>query len=277
MSIHGIAIRGTTALCWLLPMALALNSEIDGWIPSAFANSSLAWLSLHNTSSAAAEVPSGRAFQDSRADTSFDYGDYKAVPIFDTDSSPPGSFQTIIRTPPGPTSFASSGPQPSGLTGASVLQSFSHQQYPPSSGYHYPVPQYKPPSSQYLPPAPPQLHESPPEEYYPHIQPLVNGTSGQLQLNSASRLFVQPGKCSNSIEVGRTRDVEVRTALKYGSNAQKGICVLMLYTPSQFNKLAISLQAVQGTTNFIPTGTWLETNVKVYALLFGDILPIFTK
>lgn len=294
---------------------LSAQSQMDEWIPNAaaFDNSSIVWslplLSRQNVSGVPATVKSkmqfGRTFHDSRLDNGaafdFDNDNYKtAVLPFDPNGSPaipaPGSvhFHTFLKPPPVGSASASSSSSglPFGVTTTNVLHSYQQNLHSDSSGesdYHYPAPQYLPslPSSQYLP-APPvhnievaSEHHGPEHYYYyqqQHRHPSTqNSTSHQLELNSPNRLFVQPGKCSNSVEVGRVRDVQVRTALRSGTDAQKGVCVLMLYTPNQLNKLAISLQAVHGTTNFIPTGTWLETNVKVYALQAGDIQPIFTK
>ncbi|KAK7574510.1 hypothetical protein V9T40_011701 [Parthenolecanium corni] len=294
----------------------SVQSDLDGWIPNAaaFDNSSIAWPPLQrNASSHVTTVKSkaqfGRAFHDNRIDTSatfdFDGDHYKASALpFDANGGSPATpapesvhFHTLLKPAPfGHALTSGSGAaSPFGVTASSVLHSYQqHLQSAGSAdgGYHYPAPQYlpPPPSSQYLP-APPvhsieiaSEHREPEHYYYIHqqqqqqVHPSVeNGTGSHLETNTENRLFVQPGKCSNSIQVGRTRDVEVRTALKSGPIAQKGVCVLMLYAPNQLNKLAISLQAVPGTTNAIPTGTWLETNIKVYSLQAGDIQPIYTK
>lgn len=255
----------------------------------------------------------GRAFHDGPLDDGasfdFDSDNYKAVALPLNPNSPPaipapGSvhFHTLQKPASIGSGSASSSSSslPFGLTTTNILHSYQQSGYSDingENGYHYPAPQYLPPlpPAQYLPPPPAQYLPPPlshnieivsehhgPEHYYhyqqQHKHPFTeNNTSHQLEFNSANRLFIQPGKCSNSVEVGRVRDVQVRTALRSGTDATKGICVLMLYTPNQLNKLAISLQAVRGTTNIIPTGTWLETNVKVYALQAGDIQPIFTK
>lgn len=287
------------------------ESEMDDWIPNsaAFDNYTQTWPPLQysppqrNTSSLVATMPKaqfGRAFHDGRLDVgqTLDLGaeDYKAVAVsFDSTGAPatlpPVHFHSLLKPAPIQTASTSASNLPFGLATSKGLHSYQQHSYTSSgrdSGYHYPVPQYQPPlpSSQYLPVPPVHSIEIPseyqdPEHYYyfeqqhQHTSTAENGTKNQLEINTENRLFLQPGKCSNSIQVGRTRDVEVRTALKAGT--QKGVCVLMLYTPNQLNKLAISLQAVQGTTNVIPTGTWLETNVKVYAIQAGDIQPIYTK
>lgn len=145
---------------------------------------------------------------------------------------------------------------------------------PNDGGYQYP----ENPSAQYLPPLsihPPQSSQS--IETFESFQPVDLLSNNSLEINSPSTMFIQAGKCSNSVEVGRTRDVEIRTTIKYGSETSKGVCVLMLYASSEINKLAISLQAVQGTTNVLPKGTWLETNVKMYAVSAGGMQPIFFK
>lgn len=52
---------------------------------------------------------------------------------------------------------------------------------------------------------------------------------------------------------------------------QTGVCVLMLYSSSEFNNLAVSLQYSSTNASIIATGTWLQTNVKMFSVQAGDI------
>ncbi|XP_065214160.1 uncharacterized protein pyd3 isoform X2 [Planococcus citri] len=164
---------------------------------------------------------------------------------------------------------AAPAPLPQTPSAPVVSSLISHPQVqPPSASYSTNIYQqpYQTPSQNlenfdYLPPAP-----------YPSPSPFTNnGTS--VELNTRHLLYLQPGKCSNSIEVGRLRDLEIRSAVKTNvPDSQKAICVLMLYSANENNKLAISMQSVVETASAeLSTESWLERNVKVYSLQGGTI------
>ncbi len=284
-------------VCCVLSVRCEGTEKEPGWSPSSivFANSSVAWypprkdepnFRTKSLSPRAFTLDTGENNNNNNnhldgIDRAFEFNgisdreDFKAVPISglsDTQTNPSsssGHFHTVIK-PAASQVFA---PQ----------SSYSAPQQQPQTSYgapqqqqsYYPSSYYGAPSNSYLPPSTSQtLHIETLDSYQPVYN--TNATAAQLELNTKSQLFIQPGKCSNSIEVGRVRDVEVRTAFKYGTDIQKGVCVLMLYAANELNKLAIALQPVQGTTNIVPTGSWLETNVKIYALQAGEIQPIIT-
>lgn len=103
-----------------------------------------------------------------------------------------------------------------------------------------------------------------------HSQFTDNTTN--VELNTRHLLYLQPGKCSNSIEIGRIRDLEIKSTFKYGNDNQKAVCILMLYAVNENNKLAISMQSVQETPSAeLATESWLQRNVKIYSLQAGTV------
>lgn len=264
----------------------SIGNSQNEWIPSDILrnSSSITWLPREDSNNLQTKL-SPRSFSDNHLDNvdrAFDYNEFnernelKAVPFLSNSQTIPPSagqvsanFQTNVKGPSLSTA-SSYFPLHQGLSYPAAQAQVPSQSYgvPSSqvyqSGYYYPAPQYLPSSSNI-------------ENFETFTPNSFTNQSLDLEVNSKNLLFVQPGKCSNSIEVGRVRDVEIKTAIKYSTETQKGICVLMLYASNELNKLAISLQTVQGTTNVVPTGSWLETNVKIYALQGGNIMPIFLR
>ncbi|XKL65149.1 hypothetical protein PGB90_005235 [Kerria lacca] len=237
------------------------KNETDWTSSSVFNNiSSLVWFS--GKEAAHVKLGSPRSFDNNRLDDhSYEFNelinkdDYKAIPFSISNQYPTSSSSISITNVKPPLQ------QFYGIP--STYSSASISTYP-QNGYYYPGIQYLPPSS------PPQNFE----DFGQYQSPQSFSNS---EINPKNVLFVQPSKCSNSIQVIRMRDVEVTNTYKYGTNTQKGICVLMLYAANETNELAVSLQPAQDTTNIIPMGNWLETNVKIYAIQMGAIVPLNTK
>lgn len=99
------------------------------------------------------------------------------------------------------------------------------------------------------------------------------------EANTRHILYLQHGKCSNSVEISRIRDIQIKSSLKYGLHNQEAVCVLMLYTTSENNKLAVSLQPTGESisSNITNTVNWLEESVKVFPLYEGKIKQLHTK
>lgn len=261
-------------------------AEQTGWIPSTiFANSSIARYPVQNVSATTAKIklPAGRAFQNNRIDNvGIDYHEYdhSDIPSISGDSS--GSSYFPAHYKPG---------------SASSYISSSSGSYPyPPSGYPYPGSSYLPPSSppylppypsSYLPPSPSYLPPPPSSQYLPsppldvfnpylYDQDQSQNASNVLGLSTKKHLYVQPGQCSNSIQVQRARNLEVQTSLTYGTDVRQGVCVIMLYGANEYNKLALTMQFANNSTSVVPSDTWLETNLKVYAVQTGEITFINT-
>lgn len=155
---------------------------------------------------------------------------------------------------------------PNAAAAVAISSLIPHAQSSPSAPFASNIYQpYQAPSQNlenfdYLPPAP-----------YPPSRFVDNATN--IELNTRHLLYLQPGKCSNSIEVGRLRDLEIKSTVKSGTpDNQKAVCVLMLYSANENNKLAISMQSTVETASAeLATENWLERNIKVYSLQGGTI------
>lgn len=261
----------------------------EKWLPSEqFSNtSSVDWFSRkndenfktvkslfgHKFSNQDLEV-ADRSFND-YANVESEFGerdDYKAIPFQVSEQTAPNiannqvHFHSTLFSP----QSASNGPKPFYIASAPTASSYSNgaTNFVSSPLSYSTIFQSSQAPSQnletfdsYLPPAP-----SP--------SPLVNNVTS-IELNTRHRLYLQPGKCSNSIEVGRLRDLEIKSTIKYGSDTQKAVCVLMLYAVNENNKLAISMQSAEETISAeLTTENWLESNIKIYALHGGTIMPI---
>lgn len=280
----------TSSVLWMLHLLLEVctkETAQPGWIPSTiFANYSQVKYPVQNVSTTKIKSPAGRAYQDNRIDSvGFDYPsddpfippDSSGVPFIPADSSAssyfpaqykPGSASSYISSSSGSYSYPSSGYT---YSGSSYL--------PPSPSYSAPSPSYSAPSSYFPPPSSssqyiPTFDVSNTYLYGPDQS---QNTSNNLVSSVKKHLYVQPGQCSNSVQVQRVKDIEVQTSLTFGTTVKQGVCVLMLYGANEYNKLALSLYFPNTSTGVIPSDTWLENNLQVYTVQTGLITFLNTS